>query len=295
MTAPPSPKAGRLQRSRLRLFAPALLALAALPLCALLAVRLSVPAVAALRTATPERTSYMELRAETAKVVPLRLDQVSPLLGCAVVKAEDRGFFLHGGLLTKSFVEAAAAILRGARAAGGSTLTQQLARNLYLSPERSLWRKLREALIARALEKELGKPRILELYLDSVEWGDGVWGAGPAAERWFHKPAAELDAFEASFLASLLAAPREPLTGQNARRAAAVQRRVLIQLYQSGLVARDELERAAARADALASGVPLAALAAQPGAATPAAAWPAWLASGCGLSRELQAVGRSEP
>jgi monofunctional biosynthetic peptidoglycan transglycosylase len=90
---------------------------------------------------------------------------------------------------------------------GGSTITQQLAKNLYLSPRRSLVRKLRELLIAFALEDHLTKQRILELYLNIVEWGDGVFGAEAAARRWFHHPAHSLTPAEAVRLAIALPNP----------------------------------------------------------------------------------------
>ena len=91
---------------------------------------------------------------------------------------------------------------------GGSTITQQLAKNLYLSPERSLLRKAREALITRSLEHELTKPRILELYLNVAEWGHGIFGAEAAARHHFGKSAAELSIEEAALLAAILPSPR---------------------------------------------------------------------------------------
>ena len=81
---------------------------------------------------------------------------------------------------------------RGEFARGASTITQQLAKNLYLSPSKNPIRKVKELLITRRLEVELSKQRILEIYLNVIEWGDGVWGAEAAARRYFHKPAAEL-------------------------------------------------------------------------------------------------------
>src|SRR5947207_3263042 len=91
---------------------------------------------------------------------------------------------------------------------GGSTITQQLAKNLYLSPSRNPLRKLREWIIARRLEAELSKGRILELYLNVIEWGDGIYGADAAARTYFHVPASALDAREAAMLAAAIINPR---------------------------------------------------------------------------------------
>jgi monofunctional glycosyltransferase len=91
---------------------------------------------------------------------------------------------------------------------GGSTITQQLAKNLYLSPSKDPVRKLRELVIARRLEAELSKRRILELYLNLIEWGDGVYGAEAAARRYFRKSAASLNADESALLAGAIRNPR---------------------------------------------------------------------------------------
>jgi monofunctional biosynthetic peptidoglycan transglycosylase len=97
---------------------------------------------------------------------------------------------------------------RGEFARGASTITQQLARNLYLSPSKNLPRKLRELLIARRLEASLSKQRIFELYLNVIEWGDNVWGAEAASRHYFHKTAAELSASESALLAGAISNPR---------------------------------------------------------------------------------------
>ncbi|HEX8431485.1 MAG TPA: biosynthetic peptidoglycan transglycosylase, partial [Longimicrobium sp.] len=115
-------------------------------------------------------------------------------------------------------------------------ITQQLARNLYLRPERTVRRKLREALIAGSLERHLTKREILELHLNVVEWGDGVWGIGQAAPHYLGRSPTSVGAFEAAFLASLLPAPRRPLAGANLLRARRVQGRVLTQLHLSGML-----------------------------------------------------------
>lgn len=91
---------------------------------------------------------------------------------------------------------------------GASTITQQLAKNLYLSSERSFVRKGQEALITFFLERELSKRRILELYLNVIEWGDGVYGAEAASQYYFHKPAGSLSAREAAYLSAMIPNPR---------------------------------------------------------------------------------------
>ncbi|MCY1019671.1 biosynthetic peptidoglycan transglycosylase [Pyxidicoccus sp. MSG2] len=228
------------------------------PLLYAAALWLSVPDVSPLERETPERTSLMRLRAREQErpddgpaLRQTSLEGVSTLLACAVVKAEDRGFFRHAGVEWRVVREVAAGWLRGQTRRGGSTLTQQLARNLYLTPSRTPHRKLRELLIARELEAHLDKRRILELYLSTAEWGDGVWGAADASQRYFSKAPDTLDAFEASFLASLLPSPREPLTGGNAERARRAQLRVLSQLHRSGLLEAPELQRDLLRVRAL--------------------------------------------
>jgi monofunctional biosynthetic peptidoglycan transglycosylase len=97
---------------------------------------------------------------------------------------------------------------------GGSTITQQLAKNLYLSPSRNPVRKIEELLIARRLEVELSKRRILELYLNVIEWGDGIWGAEAAARAYFQKPASALDADESALLAASIINPRRYSPGR---------------------------------------------------------------------------------
>ncbi len=126
----------------------------------------------------------------------------------AVTTSEDAGFFGHQGF---DFEELRNALAEGAEAGrvvrGGSTITQQLAKNLYLSPERTLARKVREAAITIALEASLPKRRLLEMYLNVVEWGPGIWGIGPAARHWFGKDARELTPREAAFLAAIIPNP----------------------------------------------------------------------------------------
>lgn len=196
-----------------------------------------LPDPAPLAMGMPGATAYMRARGPSPDVpAAVPLEALSPVLVCAVVKAEDRRFFRHRGFAWRQIGKAVAR--RGRM--GGSTITQQLARNLYLGPERTLRRKAREALIARRLEDALPKRRILELYLGVIEWGDGVWGAEAAARRYFGTGAARLEPWQAVFLAGLVAAPRTELRGANAERAATVQLRVADQLYRAGVLDADQ-------------------------------------------------------
>ena len=137
---------------------------------------------------------------------PLR--RISSHLVNAVVSTEDAGFFGHAGFEPHELKEAMLENLREGRGRGGSTITQQLAKNLFLNSERSLARKLREAIIAWRLETDLPKERILEIYLNIAEWGPGLYGIGDASEHYFGRAPRVLRPEEAAFLASLLPSPR---------------------------------------------------------------------------------------
>ena len=121
--------------------------------------------------------------------------RISSHLKKAVLVAEDSAFWTHGGVDFQQIKESMEVNFeRMEFARGASTITQQLAKNLYLSPSKNPVRKIRELLIARRLEAELTKQRILELYLNVIEWGDGIYGADAAARAYFRTPAADLDA-----------------------------------------------------------------------------------------------------
>jgi monofunctional biosynthetic peptidoglycan transglycosylase len=125
-----------------------------------------------------------------------------------VLVAEDSGFWQHEGIEFEQMKESIEAnIERLEFARGGSTITQQLAKNLYLSPSKNPVRKLREILIARRLEAELTKQRILELYLNVIEWGDDIYGAEAAARTYFGRSAAELSPQESALLAGAIINP----------------------------------------------------------------------------------------
>ena len=178
----------------------------------------TLPDVDALARINPTSTALMDHRQAQAKEkgraaarhwmwVPL--SRISPHLRHAVIAAEDASFFTHEGFDWEGIKEAAKYNLEaGELKRGGSTITQQLAKNLYLSSERSLFRKAREALITRSLEQHLTKKRILELYLNVAEWGQGVYGAEAAARHHFGKSASDLTTDEAAWLAAILPSPR---------------------------------------------------------------------------------------
>ena len=145
-------------------------------------------------------------RGNAARPVPL--SELPPHVIHAVVAIEDRRFFSHIGLDFRGLARAMLANLRAARyAQGGSTLTQQLAKNLFLTSDRTMERKLEEVVLALWLELRLGKPGILELYLNRVYFGAGVYGIEAAAQRYFAKSARALSVPEAAIIAGLLKAP----------------------------------------------------------------------------------------
>jgi monofunctional biosynthetic peptidoglycan transglycosylase len=179
---------------------------------------LTLPDVRPLATANPPTTAFIELRAREAAAggKPARRVQrwvgygrISPHVKRAVLVAEDAAFWDHDGVdyheLQKS-IELDWA--RGQLVRGASTITQQLAKNLYLSPSRNPIRKIRELIIARRLEAELEKARIFEIYLNVIEWGDGIYGIDAAARTYFGVPAANLGPSEAALLAGAIINPR---------------------------------------------------------------------------------------
>lgn len=137
------------------------------------------------------------------------LERISPWLQRAVIASEDQKFADHYGLDLEAMEKAMAHNQRGKRIRGGSTISQQLAKNLFLWPGRSYVRKGLEAWLTLQMETLWSKERILEVYLNSVEFGRGVYGAEAAAQHYFGKPAARLTAREAALLAAVLPAPRK--------------------------------------------------------------------------------------
>ena len=209
-----------------------------------------------LRSNNPSSTSLIDIRAKEArqKGQPVRreqmwvpLDRISPNLQRAVLAGEDTNFVTHRGFdyeaIRKAWEQAQQETAREAKQEGeddnwlpnfpefkrgASTISQQLAKNLYLSSQRSMWRKGQEAVLTVMLERSLNKRRILEIYLNVIEWGDGVYGAEAAARRYFRKPASALTANEAAFLSAIIPNPRTVFNPQiNPRRVARRQRIIM--------------------------------------------------------------------
>ena len=196
-------------------------------------------------------TSFMNYRAQEshdsaqpAAAKWVQLSEVSPILVCAVVKAEDREFFRHPGLEWKSVLKALRLRLDGGRLLGASTISQQLARNLFLTPERSLQRKLTELWFTFRIEQRLEKIDIMQLYLNSIEWGVGIWGIEQASKFYFQVEPGELGLEAALFLASRIASPLTVPEGEELLRMEGVYRRVNLQLQRSGLISAARRESA---------------------------------------------------
>jgi monofunctional biosynthetic peptidoglycan transglycosylase len=195
-----------------------LAALAAAGFAVLAYVYLTLPDVRLLATSNPGTTAWMDMRTREAAAAgrPLRRVQrwvpyarISPHLKRAVLAAEDDAFFEHEGVDLEQLKTAIEQNLQKGRAIrGASTITQQLAKNLYLSPSRDPLRKLRELIIARRLEAALSKARIFEIYLNVIEWGDGIWGAEAASRAYFGTSAAALSREQAALLAGSIINPR---------------------------------------------------------------------------------------
>ena len=209
-----------------------------------------------LRSNNPSATSLMDIRASEAKKkgqpvkreqIWVPLEKISTNLQRAVLAGEDTNFTTHRGFdyeaIRNAWEHAQRETAREAKQEGedddwlpnfpefrrgASTISQQLAKNLYLSSQRSLWRKGQEAALTVMLERSLSKRRILEIYLNVIEWGDGVYGAEAASRRYFRKSASALNANEASFLSAMIPNPRTVFNPQiNPRRVARRQRIIM--------------------------------------------------------------------
>jgi monofunctional biosynthetic peptidoglycan transglycosylase len=181
-------------------------------------VYVTLPDVRPLATSNPTTTAFMELREQQAAAEGLKPKQlyrwvgysrISPNLKRAVLVAEDSAFWDHEGIdveqVRKSIQDS---LSRGQAPRGASTITQQLAKNLYLSPSYDPLRKIKELIIARRLEVALSKTRILEIYLNVIEWGDRVWGAEAAARTYFGVSATSLSRPQSALLAGAIINPR---------------------------------------------------------------------------------------
>ena len=216
------------------------------------------PRVADLQAKNPETTSMIETRLKEAREdgrEPRRVQQWVPLsrislnLQRAVLAGEDTNFVAHNGFdyeaIQRAWEAGQKEVEKEARQEGdndpsdwipdlskfrrgGSTVSQQLAKNLYLSSERTAARKVKEAAITYFLERSLSKCRILEIYLNVIEWGDGVYGAEAAAQTYFRKPAAGLTPQEAAYLAAMIPSPLNVFNPQKNPRRVQRRQRVLM-------------------------------------------------------------------
>ena len=182
----------------------------------------------------------------------LTADHLPPDLVRALVAIEDRRFFAHDGVDLRGMFRAAWHNLWGHRVEGGSTITQQLARLLYLSPERTLRRKVQEIMLALWLESRLTKQEILARYLNTVYFGAGAYGADAAAKRYFNKKAGELDLAEAAMLAGLVRAPSQLAPSRNLKAARRRAELVLEAMVETGAIGKAQAAAAHAHEPQLA-------------------------------------------
>jgi len=205
---------------------------------------ITFPNVAKLAEERPDTTAFMERRKsdlrkqgkkDTLEWRWVPYGRISPNLRRAVLVAEDDAFYEHEGVDVKAMRDAFERNWkRGKVTHGGSTITQQLAKNLYLSPSRNPIRKVREYFIARSLEKHLSKKRILEIYLNVVELGERVYGAEAGARHHFRKSAASLTPSEAALLAGSLPNPRVMNPSRPNKRLRDRQRMILSRMRRWG-------------------------------------------------------------
>ena len=177
------------------------------------------PPVSNLKKENPRQTSFMEYREQEwrreGKNLKIKqqwvpLSRISPYLIKAVLIAEDDKFYQHEGFDFEAIQKAVEKDLTAGKfKVGGSTISQQLAKNLFLSPSKNPIRKLKEAILTWRLEQQLSKKRIMELYLNVVEWGEGIFGIEMAARTYYGRPASALGPEESARLAAVLPNPRK--------------------------------------------------------------------------------------
>jgi penicillin-binding protein 1A len=186
-----------------------------------------------------------ELGSEKRTVVPF--DAIPKVLINAVVSAEDAGYFQHGGLnyrgMVRAFLED---VVRGRRAQGGSSITQQVVKNLVLSPERTMRRKVQEIILARQLSEKLSKEEVLALYLNQIYYGHGRYGCEEAARYFFGKSVRDINLAEAALLAGLPQSPERLSPRRHPEAAKTRQRYVLGQMAEHGYIDRATADRVAA-------------------------------------------------
>ena len=194
------------------------LAFGILLLCFVAYEYFTLPDVSDLRNENPQATALMQQREEEARIagkrarryqVWTRYNKIPGHLKTAVLVAEDDAFYQHEGYDLEQIKDSFARNWeKKGFVRGGSTITQQMAKNIYLSTSKNPLRKFRELLIARRLESELSKARILEIYLNVIEWGDGIYGVEAASRTYFGKSCKDLNLRESVLLAAVIPNPR---------------------------------------------------------------------------------------
>ena len=164
--------------------------------------------IPSLKVLNPHKTALMQAKGGPITQTWVEFDQIPYHLKRAIVLAEDSRFYEHGGVDYKALkLSFKKNVKKGKYVRGGSTITMQLAKNLYLTPKKALWRKGLEILMAIRMEQVLSKNRILEIYLNVIEWGPGIYGAKAAGQHYFRKSASELNPDESAFLAAIIPSP----------------------------------------------------------------------------------------
>jgi len=204
------------------------------------------PNVAYLKKNCPRKTAFMEYREKVWKEKGVKrkitntwvpLSRVSPYVMKAVIIAEDDKFWSHEGFDFEAMQKALKKDIKKKKfKAGGSTISQQLAKNLYLSPAKNPVRKIKEAILTWRMERQLSKRRIMELYLNVTEWGDGVFGIEAAARKHYGKSAAGLTAREAATLAAVIPNPRRYRTDGTSRYVGNQSERIYQIMVRRGIV-----------------------------------------------------------
>lgn len=210
----------------------------------------TLPDVSSLATTNPSTTAFIELRRAEAlqkgidfqmKWEWVPLSKISPYVINSLIYSEDNTFWTHGGIEWNSVIHALNIFWHQHRfVTGGSSITEQVAKNLYLSPERNLLRKGRQYLLAIKLERHLSKDRILEIYLNIIEWGDNIFGIEAASHYWFNCSASELTPNQAVNLALVVPNPRhrDPTTPPPTFNRAINQ--FLLMLAQDGIISDEQ-------------------------------------------------------
>ena len=212
---------------------------------------ITFPNVAPLKDQWPKTTAFMELRKrelraegkdDTLLYQPVAYARISPYLRRGALVAEDNEFYEHKGVDVEALKAAIRKDLEKKKLTqGGSTITMQLAKNLYLNPSRNPLRKIEEYFIARSLENHLSKKRILELYLNVVEMGERVYGAEAASQFYFHTSASALSPSQAALLAGCLPNPQEMNPGAPNKRLRARERMILARMRRWGYLFEEEV------------------------------------------------------